>query len=141
VDGAPYTATSINNLASLYLYQKKYKKAEKLIRYLFEIRVTSLGPRDESVAHSLVALSHVFILQGRLDEAEMPYWKALQIYTNALGRQHPYVVSTLERLGALWQLQLKFDKVSKCQKILEVLRAGKDIDENLQSVLWSLPNR
>ena len=65
----PDTATSLNNLASLYDDQGEYVKAEPLYKRSLEIREKVLGPNHPDVAVSLNNLAYLYRATNRAGEA------------------------------------------------------------------------
>jgi tetratricopeptide (TPR) repeat protein len=66
----PDTATSLNNLAGLYLEQGRYEEAEPLYERALEIRERVLGPEHPDTAMILNNLAELYREQGRYEEAE-----------------------------------------------------------------------
>ncbi|MDF5733516.1 MAG: tetratricopeptide repeat protein [Rhizonema sp. PD38] len=75
----PAVATSLNNLASLYLAQKKYQKAEPLYQRSLAIREKVLGPVHPLIATSLNNLAELYRRQGNYPKAEPLYQRSLAI--------------------------------------------------------------
>jgi tetratricopeptide (TPR) repeat protein len=65
----PYTATSLNNLATLYWVMGEYAKAEPLLQEALRIRQKVLGPENPYTASSLDNLAFLDFDLGRIDEA------------------------------------------------------------------------
>jgi CHAT domain-containing protein len=94
-------ATSLNNLAGLYLAQGKYAEAEPLHRRALAIREKVPGPEHPDGATALSYLARVYQDQGKYAEAEPLYRRALRILEKALGPEHPDMGTALQNLGLL----------------------------------------
>ncbi|CAM9963441.1 unnamed protein product, partial [Ascophyllum nodosum] len=66
----------------------------------------TLGPRHPDVALSLNNLAGLLLSQGKYDDAESLYKRALAILEEALGPRHPDVAENLNSLALLLQLQV-----------------------------------
>jgi len=112
----PDVATSLNNLAGLYDSQGKYDEAEPLyLRALevkekalgpdhaLEVKEKALGPDHPDIALSLNNLAGLYDSQGKYDEAEPFYTRALGIWEKALGPDHPNVATSLNNLAGLYK--------------------------------------
>jgi tetratricopeptide (TPR) repeat protein len=101
----PDTATSLNNLATLYSTQSKYVEAEPLYRRALAIREQQLGAMHPDTASSLDNLALLYSTQGKYVEAEPLYRRALAIYEQQLGPMHPDTALSLNNLAALYDTQ------------------------------------
>ncbi len=63
-------ATSLNNLAEIFLAQGKYAEAEPLCKRSLTIRETALGPEHPQVADSLGNYAWLLRETGRETEAD-----------------------------------------------------------------------
>ena len=100
----PRLATSLNNLAGIYVTQGKYAEAEPLYKRSLAI----LGPEHPDVAASLNNLAVLYDNQGRYEEAEPLYQRALAVYEEALGPEHPNTSHGLNNLAALYYSQRRY---------------------------------
>ncbi|UVJ44301.1 tetratricopeptide repeat protein [Pseudomonas sp. LS1212] len=101
----PDVATSLNNLAELYVAQGLFTKAEPLHQQALAIRMKALGPEHPDVATSLDNLAELYVAQGLFTKAEPLYQEALAISKKALGPGHPDVAEGLHNLAALYHAQ------------------------------------
>src|SRR5205807_706181 len=69
------------------------------------LRESVLGPGHPSTAATLNNLARVYQMQGRYQEAEPLYHRALSIREQMLSPEHPHVARTLHELGLLYKLQ------------------------------------
>ena len=99
----PKVATSLNNIAELYVIKGTYDEIEPLYKRALEINEKALGPDNPDVAISLNNLAELYYNQGRYTEAEPLYKRALKILEQTLGSDHPEVALTLESLKALYK--------------------------------------
>ena len=108
------TASSLNNLASLYRSQGRYGEAEPLYLRALQIREQQLGADHPDTATSLNNLAGLYQSQGRYGEAEPLYVRSLQINQKVLGDHHPstklgwvnfrYLVQQVAQVGQTAQL-------------------------------------
>ncbi len=98
----PAVATSLNNLAFLYVKEGRYADVEPLYQRALAIRETALGPHHPDVAGSLNNLASFYRNRGLYADAEPLYQRALAIWENALGPNHPDVAEPLNNMGALY---------------------------------------
>jgi len=114
----PAVAATLNNLAVLHGKRGKYKEAEPLCKRALEIRekvrrrnhrahsagewplfwFQVLGSMHPDVAKQLNNLALLCQNQGKYDEVEKYYTRALQIYENKLGPDDPNVAKTKNNL-------------------------------------------
>jgi tetratricopeptide (TPR) repeat protein len=85
----PDTATSLNNLALLYVDQGDYARAEPLYQQALAIRKKVLGEEHPDTATSLNNLARIYRRQGDYARAEPLYQQALAIRKKVLGEEHP----------------------------------------------------
>jgi tetratricopeptide (TPR) repeat protein len=75
--------------AQLFLDQKKYDKAEPLLRKALQLQRESLGNQHPDVDTSIANLAFVCIEAGKLDEAKTLYLEELEILRAKVGEEHP----------------------------------------------------
>ena len=66
----PDTATTLHELARLYLFQGKYEEAEPLLQRALRINEQVLGPEHPETATTLQELAQLYLNQGKYEEAE-----------------------------------------------------------------------
>ena len=69
--------------------------------------------RDEGLEWALGSLANLYYRQGKLDEAEKMYQRALQGYEKAWGPDHTSTLSTVNNLGLLYADQGKHEEAEK----------------------------
>ena len=99
----PEVATSLSNLAMLYLAKDEYDRAEPLYQRALKIREAALGPNHVDVAASLNNLAMLYQEEGEYDRAEPLHQRALSIRETALGPEHQDVATSLNNLAMLYQ--------------------------------------
>ncbi len=103
-------ATSLNNLAALYVSLGRYSEAEPLYQRALAIKEKALGTSHSSIATSLNNLALLYVSQGRYSEAEPLYQRSLAIREKALGGEHPDVATSLNNLAYLYDSQGRYSK-------------------------------
>ena len=71
------TASTLHDLAWLYLDQGRYKEAEPLYQRAFNIRKQVLGTKDPHTAYSLQCLARLYSNQGQYEQAEPLYQRTV----------------------------------------------------------------
>jgi tetratricopeptide (TPR) repeat protein len=87
------TASTSNNLGTLYVRQSRYERAEALLTESLQTRRELLGPQHPDVAVSLNNLAMLYRRQGKRDVAVQLYEQALPILTRRLENDHPKTVA------------------------------------------------
>ncbi len=106
----PETATSLNNLAVLYMHQAAYAKAEPMHLRALAIREKVLGTDHLETATSLNNLAGLYENQGAYAKAEPLYLRALAIREKVLGTDHPETATSLNNLALLYNNQGDYSK-------------------------------
>jgi CHAT domain-containing protein/Flp pilus assembly protein TadD len=106
----PNTATSLNDLATLYWAMGEYAKAEPLFQEALRIRQKVLGPEHPDMAANLNDLGVLYQAMGEYAKAEPLFQKALWIRQKVLGSEHPDTAHSLNDLGALYQAMGEYAK-------------------------------
>ncbi len=106
----PDTATSLNNLATLYDEQGKYEQAEPLHLRALEIYEKILGAEHPDTATSLNDLAGLYESQGKYEQSEALYLRALEIWEKVLGAEHPDTAESLNDLAVLYLSQGKYEQ-------------------------------
>ncbi|GAB4196200.1 MAG: CHAT domain-containing protein [Coleofasciculaceae cyanobacterium] len=118
-------ATSLNNLASLYQSQGRYKEAEQLFVEVLAIWKHLRRDEHPDVATSLNNLALLYHAQGRYCEAEQLFVEALVMWKHLLGDEHPNVANILNNLALLYQFQGRYSQAE--QLYAEVLAIWKHL--------------
>ena len=112
----PNVATSLNNLAELYISKGNYSEIEPLYERALGILEKALGPDHPDVAISTKNLAELYYNQGRYTEAVPLYKNSLKILKEVLGPDHPEVAIMLEHIAALYK---KIGKQDETEQLLE----------------------
>jgi tetratricopeptide (TPR) repeat protein len=136
-------ATSLSNLASLYVIQGRYKEAEPL--YLESIDLFRKSGVNLELAYDLRNLAHLYTLQGRYDKAEPIAVQALDAFREILGDEHLDLALILNSLGEIYRRQERYSKAEPCYvealKIRETILGNNDTRvatscNNLAELYW-----
>ena len=90
-----------NNLATLYVDEKSYDRAESLYLRSLNIREKTLGPKHPDMAVIFNNLAELYVMQHRYAEAEPLYQRALAIQGEHLGPNHLDLARTLNGYALL----------------------------------------
>uniref|UniRef100_A0A673HVC5 Kinesin light chain n=1 Tax=Sinocyclocheilus rhinocerous TaxID=307959 RepID=A0A673HVC5_9TELE len=134
----PDVATMLNILALVYRDQNKYKEAAHLLNDALSIREKTLGKDHPAVSHLLVSvcvyicqvlgkdhpdvakqLNNLALLcqnQGKYEEVEYYYCRALEIYECRLGPDDPNVAKTKNNLASCFLKQGKYKEAEVLYK-------------------------
>src|SRR4029077_3748554 len=99
-------ATTLNNLAGLYIDQERWDEAEPLLRHALDLRGTNLGPDHELTRASVERLSGFLALRQRWPEAEQLQRRALTSYLRT--RSQLPTVETYDAIGVACRHQGKY---------------------------------
>jgi len=97
----PDTATSLNNLASVYDWMGRYVEAERLYRQALKTRKQVLGKEHQDTADTFNNLGLLYWHMGKYGKAEPLLREALDIRKEILGEQHRQTAESLNNLGLL----------------------------------------
>jgi eukaryotic-like serine/threonine-protein kinase len=87
-DDDPRTLAAVNQLATLFWYQRRFDEAEVLYRDVLARRTRVLGPEHTDTVRTQVDLASTHGLQKRLDEAERLARDALATVMRTDGAEH-----------------------------------------------------
>jgi len=125
----PDVATSLNNLALLYVVQDRPSDAEPLYKRSLSIREKALGAENRLVATSLNNLALLYDDQGRYSEAEPLFRRALRIREKALGPEEPEVGTILNNLALLLDAQERYSEATPLhQRALKITETSLGAD-------------
>lgn len=103
-------ASSLNDLAELYLAQGRYGEAEPLLKRALGILEAVSGPQSLYVSSVVSNLGFLCANQARFAEAEAYFKRAIEIQKYVHGSDHPLTARALARLGLLYQMQGRFSE-------------------------------
>src|SRR6266487_1387235 len=121
----PEVATVLHNLGDLCTVQGQYKLAEPLYLRSLQIREHILGSEHPEVADSLVSLQDMYFREATswkgmqhfdralFDKAEQLLDRALHIYEQELGSEHPKTVVCINSKALLYIIQDKYEQAEQ----------------------------
>jgi len=86
-----------------------YRRGARVKEQLVETAEAEFGAEDVKTATALNNLAVSYRVQGRYDEAEPLYRRALEISEKTLGAEHPDVATSLNNLAGLLQATGRYD--------------------------------
>ncbi len=102
--------------------QGDYTEAEK--QWVAAVKEAERSaPPDLPVGVSIMALERVYEAQGRYAEAEPLIKRALAIWEEALGPEHPHVATALENYAALLRKTGRDNEAAKLEARAKAIRA------------------
>jgi tetratricopeptide (TPR) repeat protein len=106
---------SLNDLGTLYLQERKYEDAEKVLTRALTIMrgERKLGPTHPFAATVMGNLARAYADQGKFAEAEPLYRKSIEIEEKTLGPEHPDVAVGLTNLALFYGTQGKFGEAEQ----------------------------
>ncbi len=125
----PSVASTLNNLAEVYVNLSRYAEAELLFKRALIIKEKMLGKDHPTVATTLSNLALLYMELERYEEAEPLINRALANTEKALGKDHPTVATMLGNLAGLY---LRFGRLAEAEPlymralIIEEKMLGKD---------------
>jgi len=99
----PEAATSLNNLAELYVSLGEYANAEPLHKRSLAIKEKVYGPEHPNVALGLNNLAQIYRRKGDLGKAAALYERSRAINEKAFGPEHPNVALSLNNLALVYE--------------------------------------
>lgn len=127
-DEHPNTAQILNALGELARIQRCYEEAEMLFERALASKEKQFGEMHSSTAASLNGLALLYLEQGKyvyvkqgkymeegkFEEAESLFQRALEIRRHTLGDKHPDTALLQSNLGCLYQAQGENEKAGQC---------------------------
>jgi len=120
------TATSYNNIGSVYYSQGDYDKALEYHLKALAIREKVLGTEHPDTATSYNNIGSVYYSLGDYDKALEYYFKALAIREKVLGTEHPSTATSYNNIGAVYD-----DKGDYGKALGYYLKALPIVEKNL----------
>ncbi len=121
-------ASSLNNLATLYLKMGKYSEALPLYKEALKIRKEILGENHSDYATSLNNLGLLYKNMGNYSSALPLYKEAIRIDKKVFGENHPDYGIDLYNFAMLYKDMGSYDSA------VNLLRQVIKIDKNLESI-------
>ncbi|MDM0110062.1 tetratricopeptide repeat protein [Variovorax sp. J22R24] len=136
---APYTATSMNNLAEAYRGMGRYEEAIPLCLQALKINKNAFGLDHPSTATSLNNLAGLYETVGRYERALPLYEQALAIRESLPGPEYPDTAASLNNLAQLYRLMGRYEQALPLfQRALEINERAPDSDLPTASSLNNL---
>ncbi|OAP63059.1 hypothetical protein AYL99_02286 [Fonsecaea erecta] len=98
----PDTLTNIDNLASTYWNQGRWKEAEELEVQVMETSTRVLGAEHPDTLTSIGNLASMYRDQGRWKEAEELEVQVMETRTRVLGAEHPNTLTSIANLASTY---------------------------------------
>jgi tetratricopeptide (TPR) repeat protein len=129
-------STSLHNLAAIYQDQGRYSEAEPLYKKALAIRERVLGHENVRVAHTLMGLGQLYLLQKpRQAEAEPLFKRAIAIFEKVLGPQHPDLATAFTDLASLYSREGRLPEAEQLYaRALEIYQGAPAPNQHLISV-------
>ncbi len=122
-------ATSLNNIASVYVVTGKHEQAKELYQNSLQILERILDNEDSYIATTLNNLAELYCFQRRYSDAEPLYERSLRIRIKLHGDDHPCVGNSLNNLALCYQAQGLYPKAEAFfQRALEIYKHKFGID-------------
>ncbi|KZS93989.1 TPR-like protein, partial [Sistotremastrum niveocremeum HHB9708] len=114
----PDTLTSIANLATIYLNQKRLEEAQELELIVMEGRRKVLGVNDPKTLAAMNNLASIYSRQGRWKEAKALHVEVLGTKRQVLGERHPSTLTSMSNLAWIYCKQGQLDEAEKLQSFV-----------------------
>lgn len=101
----PYTLNVLDHLATLYIRQGLFGKAEPMIERVLSLREEALGAYHPSVVKSLNNFAFLYHQLGLYGQAKSLYERALSVSEKSLGADHPSTATSLNGLASVYEKQ------------------------------------
>ena len=122
---SPDTATSYNNIGTIYYKQSNYDKSLEFHYKALEIREKALGTTHRDTAKSFNNIGLVYNDQGNYLKALEFHFKALEIFKRVFITEHSDTATSYNNIG------LAYYKLGKYEKALEFHLKALKIDEKV----------
>ena len=103
-------ATTIYNLASVYLEEENYKKAEPLLLQAKAIQQKLLGDMHVDYASTITDLATLYVETKQYTKAEPLYLQAIKITEKTTGKNDPEYITVIENLATLYDEMHQYEK-------------------------------
>ncbi len=139
-------ASSLNELAQLYLIQDKSTDAEPLARQALSINERALGQDHPTVALNTGVLAAIYMSQGKFADAEPLFQRAVAIHERGVNPDQVALAKAVSNLGSLYYNQQRFDDAERLWvRALEIRERVREPDHpdlaanlnNLGALYWT----
>lgn len=122
-------AELLHGLAELLVVQRRYGEAEPLLKRALAIREQAPGQPD--VGQTLALFATLLVSTGRVADGEAVARRSLAVLEEARGAESIEVAEVLETLGAVHQLQLRFDEAERALRRAIAVREKVGLADDL----------
>jgi tetratricopeptide (TPR) repeat protein len=130
LDGGVGDDGTLNNIAMIYIKQRRYAQAEAPLLRSIEITSRVLGPSHPDLTLALPSLGEVYTRLGRYSEAMEQYQRSLSILWNMSPRLDGRIARTLELVSGMYVKQGDQTNAEKAfTKAIEFMRRVKVADD------------
>ena len=112
----PRRIQSLNNLAQLYIQEKKMSEAGTVLAQATKVIEENPGTNSDVALTTFNNLGSFYYDQSEFSKAEVVFKKSLSIARNTYGNQHPATAQSLNNLGMLYSKQ---NKLSEAESYLK----------------------
>jgi non-specific serine/threonine protein kinase/serine/threonine-protein kinase len=129
--------TTTSDMATLYIKEAKYEKADGLLTKSLETTRRLLGEQHPQTLTIMSGLGRLYMLQGKHSQAEPLYVKVLDGRRRVLGEQHHDTLTSMDDLASLYWRQGKYAEAEPVRaKVVELQRRvlGEEHPETLTSM-------
>ena len=105
----PNTATTYNNIASLYQSMGEFDKALEYYLKALTVMEKVLGKNHPNTAATYNNIALLYQAKGKFDKALEYYLKALTVMEKVLGKDHPNTAVTYNNIALLYKAMGEFD--------------------------------
>ena len=106
----PYVAYTMRTLADIYCGQGDSAAARQLLNEAVAIMLEVHNEDQQVMAPFNVDIAKVCVAQGRLDEAERYFEKALELIYSSYGLEHLYTAEVVGEIAKLYILEKNIEK-------------------------------
>lgn len=127
----PEAAATHNDLGSLYHQQRRYAKAEPLLKRAVSLAKQSFPSDHLNIAICLNNLAALYFARRRYADAELLYQQALAIRRKHLPPDHPDLLTTLENYLLLLRKQKRAEEADRVAARVGEIRARLGLAEGV----------
>ncbi|CAF1305848.1 unnamed protein product, partial [Adineta steineri] len=115
-DKHEYVAWCFNNIANIYVMEKKYSEALEYHKKALEIKEKILPSSHPCLGNTYLNIGNVYYHIGQYDTALKNYELSKKTYEISLTPQHPSIASVLKNIGIICEVKCDFSEAMKCYK-------------------------
>jgi tetratricopeptide (TPR) repeat protein len=115
----------MGNLATILIYQGRWKEAEEMHAHIVERKKRVLGAEHPDTLTSMSNLASIFWCQGQWKEAEELEMQVLNTRKRVLGAEHPDILFSISSLASTFGSQGRWEEAEELE--MQVLNTRKRI--------------